>query len=134
LPHRRPDGIALPSTQGPSRPSIRAATEGAVFVACSTLCFARRPLEEALRRIGELHFSKFEVAIHESGCQLKPSEVAADVQAAAADPTIAARLLSTGQVVSPGGPAEFAASIEAQRAVVTTIAREMGIKPAARPQ
>jgi sugar phosphate isomerase/epimerase len=55
-----------------------------VFVACSTLCFARRPLEEALRRIGELHFSKFEVAIHESGCQLKPSEVAADVQAAAA--------------------------------------------------
>lgn len=55
-----------------------------MFVACSTLCFARRPLEEALRRIGELHFSKFEVAIHESGCQLKPSEVAADVQAAAA--------------------------------------------------
>jgi len=60
--------------------------------------------------------------------------IAADVQAAAADPTIAARLLSTGQVVSPGGPAEFAASIEAQRAVVRTIAREMGIKPAARPQ
>jgi tripartite-type tricarboxylate transporter receptor subunit TctC len=60
--------------------------------------------------------------------------VAADVQAAAADPTIAARLLSTGQVVSPGGPAEFAASIEAQRAVVTAIAQEMGIKPAARPQ
>jgi tripartite-type tricarboxylate transporter receptor subunit TctC len=60
--------------------------------------------------------------------------IAADVQAAAADPTIAARLLSTGQVVSPGGPTEFAASIEAQRAVVTAIAQEMGIKPAARPQ
>jgi sugar phosphate isomerase/epimerase len=55
-----------------------------VFVACSTLCFGRFSLEEALQTIGELHFSKFDVAIHEPGCQLKPSEVAADVQAAAA--------------------------------------------------
>jgi sugar phosphate isomerase/epimerase len=54
-----------------------------VFVACSTLCFARYSLEHALRIIGELHFSKFDVAIHEHGCQLKPSQVAADVQAAA---------------------------------------------------
>jgi sugar phosphate isomerase/epimerase len=55
-----------------------------VFVACSTLCFARRPLEDALRRIGELHFSKFDVAIHAGSCQLEPAEVADDVQAAAA--------------------------------------------------
>ena len=55
-----------------------------MFVACSTLCFGRRSLEDALCRIGELHFNKFEVAIHESGCHMKPSEVAADVQAAAA--------------------------------------------------
>ena len=55
-----------------------------MFVACSTLCFGRHPLEEALRLIGELRFSKFEVAIHEHGCQLKPSQVAADVPAAAA--------------------------------------------------
>jgi sugar phosphate isomerase/epimerase len=54
-----------------------------VYVACSTLCFARYSLEEALRIITELEFNKFDVAIHESGGQLKPSEVAADVAAAA---------------------------------------------------
>jgi tripartite-type tricarboxylate transporter receptor subunit TctC len=60
--------------------------------------------------------------------------IAADVKEVAADPLIAARLASTGQIVSPGRPAEFAASIEQQRAGVAAIAREMGIKPATRPQ
>lgn len=55
-----------------------------MFVACSTLCFGRFPLEEALRKIAELHFSKCDVAIQEQGRQLKPSEVVADVNAAAA--------------------------------------------------
>jgi sugar phosphate isomerase/epimerase len=54
-----------------------------VFVACSTLCFARHSLEDALRVIGELEFNKFDAAIHESGRQLKPSEVTADVHHAA---------------------------------------------------
>jgi sugar phosphate isomerase/epimerase len=54
-----------------------------VYVACSTLCFARHSLEEALRIIRELEFNKFEAAIHEQGRQLKPSEVAADVHHAA---------------------------------------------------
>ena len=54
-----------------------------MYVACSTLCFARYPLERALRVIGELEFSKVDVAIHEQGPHLKPSEVAADVAAAA---------------------------------------------------
>ena len=45
-------------------------------VACSTLCFARYPLERALRMIGELEFSKLDVAIHEDGTHLRPSEVA----------------------------------------------------------
>jgi sugar phosphate isomerase/epimerase len=54
-----------------------------VYVACSTLCFARLPLERALRVIGELEFSKLDVAIHEQGPHLKPSEVAADVPLAA---------------------------------------------------
>ena len=58
-------------------------TEGAVYVACSTLCFARHPLERALRIIGELEFSKLDVAIHESGPHLRPSEVARDVPLAA---------------------------------------------------
>jgi sugar phosphate isomerase/epimerase len=55
-----------------------------VFVACSTLSFARHSLEDALRLIGELRFNKFDAAIHEHGRQLRPSEVAADVGAAAA--------------------------------------------------
>jgi tripartite-type tricarboxylate transporter receptor subunit TctC len=55
--------------------------------------------------------------------------IAADIREVAGDPAIAARLLSTGQLVSPGRPAEFAASIDEQRAVVARIAQEMGIKP-----
>jgi tripartite-type tricarboxylate transporter receptor subunit TctC len=56
--------------------------------------------------------------------------IAADVEAVAGDPAIGARLLTTGQLVSPGNPADFAAAINAQRAVVAEIAREMGVKPA----
>jgi sugar phosphate isomerase/epimerase len=41
-------------------------------------------LEAALRKIAELHFGKYDIAIHERGHHLKPSEVAADVQAASA--------------------------------------------------
>jgi tripartite-type tricarboxylate transporter receptor subunit TctC len=55
--------------------------------------------------------------------------IAADVEAVAGDPAIGARLLSTGQLVSPGQATEFAASINAQRALVAAIAKEMGIKP-----
>jgi sugar phosphate isomerase/epimerase len=54
-----------------------------VFVACSTLCFGRHPLEEALHLIKDLGFSKLDVAIHEQGPHLRPSEVAADVSRAA---------------------------------------------------
>ncbi|HZY91018.1 MAG TPA: sugar phosphate isomerase/epimerase [Gemmataceae bacterium] len=55
-----------------------------MFVACSTLCFGRSLLEDALRVIAELEFNKFDVAIHEHGRQLRPSEVVADVAHAAA--------------------------------------------------
>jgi len=54
-----------------------------VYVACSTLCFARFPLDQALRKIAELEFSKVDVAIHEQGPHLRPSEVVADVGLAA---------------------------------------------------
>jgi len=74
-----------------------------VYVACSTLCFGQQSLPEALHRIAELEFSKYEVAIEEHGCQLRPSEVAADVNA------IAQRLR-----MGPGlTPAAFCVSIEA---------------------
>jgi sugar phosphate isomerase/epimerase len=83
-----------------------------VIVACSTLCFGKYPFERALQTIAELGFSKVDLAIHEAGPHLKPSEVAADVH------TIAARLrlgpgltpcafdLATG---ADDGPAHFAA-------------------------
>jgi sugar phosphate isomerase/epimerase len=51
-----------------------------VFVSCSTLCFARQPLEEALRVIAELEFAKVDVAIHSGSRQLAPADVAADLQ------------------------------------------------------
>jgi len=60
--------------------------------------------------------------------------IAADIREVAGDPAIGSRLLSTGQLVSPGRPAEFAASIDEQRAVVAKIAKGMGIKPAQQSQ
>jgi sugar phosphate isomerase/epimerase len=64
-------------------------------VACSTLCFARFPLERALRIIGELEFSKLDVAIHEDGPHLKPSEVVADIG-------LAAQRIRIGPSLTPG--------------------------------
>ncbi len=55
-----------------------------MYVACSTLCFGSRSLEDTLGVIKELQFNKFDMAIHEGGRQLKPSEVVADVAHAAA--------------------------------------------------
>ena len=55
--------------------------------------------------------------------------IAADVRAALADPVIAERLTATGQIVSPGTPAEFAAAIAEQAAHLATFAKALGIKP-----
>jgi tripartite-type tricarboxylate transporter receptor subunit TctC len=56
--------------------------------------------------------------------------IAADIKAVAADPTVAARLAATSQVVSPGTAAEFAASIEEQRAKLAAVAQQLGVKAA----
>jgi sugar phosphate isomerase/epimerase len=74
-----------------------------VFVACSTLCFSKYPLEQALRIIAELEFTKLDVAVHERGAHLKPSEVAADV-------TTAAHRLRSGVGLTP---AVFSVEIDA---------------------
>ena len=50
-----------------------------MFVACSTLCFGKHSLEEAVRIIGELRFGKVDLAVHEGLNHLTPTEVAADV-------------------------------------------------------
>lgn len=74
-----------------------------MFVACSTLCFARYSLDQALRSIAELGFGKADIAIHECGPHLRPSQVAADVH-------LAAQTIRIG----PGlAPAAFSVVIEA---------------------
>jgi tripartite-type tricarboxylate transporter receptor subunit TctC len=55
--------------------------------------------------------------------------IAADARAVAADPTIGERLAASGQILNIGGPAEFAAATDAQRARVAAAAAELGIKP-----
>jgi tripartite-type tricarboxylate transporter receptor subunit TctC len=55
--------------------------------------------------------------------------IAADVQAVAADPSIGPRLAATGQQLDPGGTAEFAAAVDAQRKSIAATAKALGIKP-----
>ncbi len=74
-----------------------------MYVACSTLCFARFPLDQALRKIAELEFSKVDVAIHEQGPHLRPSEVLEDVG-------LAAQRIRIGPSLSP---AAFSVEIDA---------------------
>jgi tripartite-type tricarboxylate transporter receptor subunit TctC len=57
------------------------------------------------------------------------NRIAADVEAVA-DKTMGDKLAVSGQVMSPGGAKEFAASIEEQRATVAAIAKDLGVKPA----
>jgi len=59
------------------------------------------------------------------------NKIGADIVATAKDPAISARLNATAQVVNPGGPQEFAAAVERQRAQIAKIAQELGIKPKA---
>ena len=57
------------------------------------------------------------------------NKIAADVKAVAAEPDVVAKLTATGQIVSPGNAAEFAASIAQQRAQVAAVAKLFGNKP-----
>lgn len=58
-------------------------------------------------------------------------QIAADVRAAvASDPSIAAKLQATGQVVDIRGPAEFAAGIKELRGQLDGIAKVLGMKAA----
>ena len=55
--------------------------------------------------------------------------IAGDVRAVIADPTVATRVAATGQIVSPGAPAEFASSIEEQLTTFTAIAKSLDLQP-----
>ena len=62
--------------------------------------------------------------------QATRERIAADIHEALVDPTINARLVATGQTVNFGGPAEFAAAMDKQRAQAAEAAKLLGLKPA----
>lgn len=49
-----------------------------MYVACSTVCFARHPLDRALHLIDEMGFSKVEIAIDSNGPHVRPADAIAD--------------------------------------------------------
>ena len=55
-----------------------------MLVAASTECYAQLPLKEALSKISDLEYTNVEVTIHETGQHLRPSAIAADLEAAIA--------------------------------------------------
>jgi tripartite-type tricarboxylate transporter receptor subunit TctC len=55
--------------------------------------------------------------------------IAGDVRAVIADPAVATIVAGTGQIISPGSPAEFARSIEEQLSAFTAIAKSLDLKP-----
>jgi len=57
------------------------------------------------------------------------ARIADDIRAVAGDDAIVQKLTATGQIVSPGNGAEFAASIAQQRAQVAAVAKLFGNKP-----
>jgi tripartite-type tricarboxylate transporter receptor subunit TctC len=79
----------------------------------------------------DLEFDGLVGLIGPKGMPAAPREkIAADIREVVADPAVAAKLTASGQVVNPGGPAEFAADLKDQRAKVAEIGRMLGIKPA----
>ena len=60
----------------------------------------------------------------------RKDRIAADVRAVAADPAVAVPLGARAYFARASTPAEFAASIEAQRAQLASLAKLTGIMPA----
>jgi tripartite-type tricarboxylate transporter receptor subunit TctC len=60
----------------------------------------------------------------------RQDRIAADIRAVAADPAVAQPLAAGAYSARASTPAEFAASIEAQRAQMASLAKLTGIKPA----
>ncbi len=53
-----------------------------MFVAASTECFPELSLPEVISKLVDLEFTAFELAVHEGGNHLKPSQVASDFEEA----------------------------------------------------
>jgi len=48
-------------------------------VACSTFCFEDEPLDQALRRIAELEFTRVDLGVAADGTHMRPSDLVADL-------------------------------------------------------
>jgi tripartite-type tricarboxylate transporter receptor subunit TctC len=57
------------------------------------------------------------------------TRIADDAHAVAGDTAIVQKMIATGQTISPGNGAEFAASIAQQKAQVAAVAKLFGNKP-----
>ncbi|MBY0456010.1 MAG: TIM barrel protein, partial [Gemmataceae bacterium] len=83
-----------------------------MYVACSTLSFSKVSLEDALRAVRDLRFTKADLAIHPDSPHLTPAEVLADLGRAAqrlkaANLPLAAIHLVTGAADAAEALAQF---------------------------
>jgi len=106
-----------------------------VYVAATTDSFPEQPLDEAISRFVDLEYTRVELAIHESGRQLRPSEVAADLERAVGRCREISRLTPVAYSIELGATGEeyfrqFAACCKLARSTkVTTLtvpAAELG--------
>jgi tripartite-type tricarboxylate transporter receptor subunit TctC len=95
----------------------------------------RIPILPAIPTVFEAGFPalEYEGLVGLFGLKTMPKDligrIGADMVEATKDPAVSTRLHATAQVANPGGPGEFAASIDAQRAQIARIAAALGIKP-----
>ena len=67
---------------GPGFSGVLLEKESGVFVAASSRCFPDLSFDAALLQLVDLEYTNVEIAIHESGGHMKPSEVLADLDRA----------------------------------------------------
>ena len=70
-----------------------------MFVAASSECFGNLSLEGVLQRLVDLEYNHVEIALHETGGQIKPSDVLADLDKVAATCRETYRLTISGYSV-----------------------------------
>ncbi len=78
-----------------------------MFVAASSECFPRLSLESVYQRLVDLEYTSVEIALHESGVQLKPSQVLADLEKSVARCRETSRLTIAAYSVEIDAPEEL---------------------------
>jgi tripartite-type tricarboxylate transporter receptor subunit TctC len=117
---------------------VRAQAQGGRIKVLAVQTRSRVPALPELQTVAELGFPGLNfdglvglLAARGSGITDATRErIAADVKAVLGDPVVAGRLTATGQIVSPGTPAELAAAIDEQAGHLADTIKVLGIKPA----